>query len=248
MSDRSIDPASDAAPAEARATAGPRTDLRGLLLPQRVVFDLDGTLVDSLPALRVAVNLVLAELGRRPLSQVEVRGFVGEGLDRLLSQALAATGAALDLEPLRDRWLVVYRETLAEGTTAFPGAEDLLRDLRAAGCRLGLCTNKPQEPAEEILALLGWSELFDAVVGADQVPNRKPAPEHLQQTLAAMGEGRAAYVGDSATDVETARGAGVPVILLSHGYSRVDPADLGADAVVDRMDQVPAALARVRAR
>lgn len=211
-------------------------------LPDVVVFDLDGTLVDSIPGLTRAVNQVLAHLGRRSLAADEVRGMVGEGLEMLLSRALAATGEALDPAPLRPLWFEVYGAAVEEGTRPFPGAQALLDRLGAQGCRIGLCTNKPQAPTEQILAMLGWRERFGAVLGADAVPRRKPDPDHLLRVVAALGPGRAAYVGDSATDVQTARAAGLPVVLVAHGYSRQDPASLGADVLVADLSGVEAAL------
>lgn len=211
-------------------------------LPDIVVFDLDGTLVDSIPGLTLAVNQVLAHLGRRALSADEVRGMVGEGLDMLLARGLAATGEALDPGSLRSLWFEVYGATVEEGTRPYPGAQALLDRLRDQGCRIGLCTNKPQAPTEQILATLGWRGRFGSVLGADAVPRRKPDPDHLLRVVAALGPGRAAYVGDSITDVQTAQAAGIPIVLVAHGYSNQDPASLGADVLVPDLGGVEAAL------
>jgi phosphoglycolate phosphatase len=211
-------------------------------LPDIVLFDLDGTLVDSAPGLQTTLNVVLAEHGRRPLSLDEVHRFVGEGLDTLLARALAATGPALEPGPLRARWFQVYQDKAVQGSRAYPFAGALLRSLTDQGCRLGLVTNKPQAPAEQILRALGWAPHFEVVLGGDALPRRKPDPAPLREALGRLPPGRAAFVGDSAIDVQAARAADLPMVLLRHGYCQQDPDSLGAHAVVSGLDEVEAAL------
>lgn len=211
-------------------------------LPDIVLFDLDGTLVDSAPGLQQTLNVLLGELGRRPLSLEEVHRFVGEGLDTLLARALAATGPALDPAPFRVRWFEVYEGVARSGSRPYPHAESLLASLRAQGCRLGLVTNKPQGPTELILRALSWGPYFDVVIGGDSLPVRKPDPAPLREALARLPSGRVAFVGDSNIDVMAAAAAGLPMVLLRHGYCQQDPDTLGATVVVDGLGEVEGAL------
>lgn len=211
-------------------------------LPDIVLFDLDGTLVDSAPGLQRTLNAVLAENGRRPLSLEEVHRFVGEGLDTLLARALAATGSALEPGPFRARWFEVYEGLAIQGSPSYPFATALLRSLTDQGCRLGLVTNKPQRPTEQILRALGWAPHFEVVLGGDALPLRKPDPAPLREALARLPPGRAVFVGDSAIDAQAAQAAGLPLILLRHGYCQQDPDSLGAQAVVSGLDEVEEAL------
>lgn len=211
-------------------------------LPPAVVFDLDGTLVDSAPGLRDAINAVLVDLGRRPITVAEVHAFIGDGLDMLLRRAFRATGEELAPEPFRARWFEVYEHTVLTGTRPYPGAEELLDTLIAGGCRLGLCTNKPQAPTLQLLDHLAWTRHFEVVLGGDAVPRRKPDPDHVLQVSGRLGPGPAVYVGDSPTDVAAARAAGLPIVLVGHGYSRVPQAELGAERLVASLVEVPDAL------
>jgi phosphoglycolate phosphatase len=139
--------------------------------------------------------------------------------------------------------LELYTALEAEGTTAFPGAEALLRALRAEGVPIGLCTNKPDGPTWQVLRQLGWTGLFSAVIGGDARPYRKPDPRHLQDVIQALGGGAAVMVGDSVTDLRAAKAAGVPCALITHGYSVDDVASLGADLVVSALAELPRAVA-----
>lgn len=204
-----------------------------------VIFDLDGTLVDSEPDLRAALNRLLADLGRREVCRDEVVMMVGDGVPKLVERALAATGGppeGIRRDPLTT-FLNYYGEAPADLSTLFPGAEALLADLRAAGAKIGVCTNKPEKPARDILRLFGIDKYIDAVAGGDTVPGvRKPDPRLLALVLDALeaSPDRAVMVGDSANDIDTAKALGVPAIAVSFGYPRGPVADLGADAVIDR--------------
>lgn len=212
-----------------------------------VVFDLDGTLIDSAPDVRAALNRLLVEEGRRSLSLPEVQDLVGEGAAALIERAFAATGtpaAAEAVGRLVDRYLAHYRDCPADHTIVYDGVTAQLEALRAAGWRLGICTNKPLAMTELVLGALGLAGYFDAVVGGD-FPHRKPDGEHVRETLRRMGaEGwPAVYVGDSATDVRAAHDAGLPVVAVDWGYARMPVAELGADRLIGHYDQLPAALA-----
>jgi phosphoglycolate phosphatase len=217
------------------------------ILPAAVLFDLDGTLVDSLPDLMRALNKLLADLGRRAATPAEVRGWVGDGAAVMISRGLEATGGIpqdLPLAALTERFFDLYRGHTVIDTRPYPGLEQVLCALKAGGHPLGVCTNKRTDLSKELLDGLGLSGFFAAVIGGDLAPARKPDPAHIRATLAALGADgrRAVMVGDSLNDIEAAHAAGIPVVLHSGGYCRGNPHDLGADAVIDRFADLPSAL------
>lgn len=221
-------------------------------LPRAIVFDLDGTLIDSAPDIMGAINAVLQETGRRTLSLDEVRGMVGDGTRALVERAFAAVdgGAAPQraaVAPHVEQFRTLYEARMTAETAAYPGVMESLRDLEAAGVRLGLCTNKPDRPARAILSALGMSPYIRAVVGSETAPARKPDPRHLSAVLELIGVGpsEAVMVGDGVNDVTVARALSMPVVLVSFGYSRGDPRTLGADVVIDDFARLKGALAEV---
>jgi len=221
-----------------------------------LVFDLDGTLIDSVPDLALALNAMMDEEGLPHVRPEQVPAMVGQGARILVTKAMLAVGRpigdtaeeAARLERLHDRFVEFYESKPVVGTRPYDGAEDLLRALRAAGIRLGVCTNKPHGPTLGVLRALGLEDLFDAVVGAGLIPERKPDPRPLLLTLERMGvpPARAAMIGDTPYDVGTARGAGMPVVIVDYGYCPVPPAEAGADRLVSRLADVPAALASLK--
>jgi len=218
-----------------------------------IVFDLDGTLIDSVPDVRNALNRTLASDGRRPLSHDEVCTMVGEGARVMFEKAWAATGDALTgeaFEVLFDRYAGYYLAHPADETVIYPGVSDILEALAGDGVALGICTNKPQALSVAVLEALGLRGLFASIVGGDATQYRKPDARHVFETLAPMGAetAAAAFVGDSAIDVAAARNAGLPIVLVSWGYRHVPAADLGADAVIDRFADLPTALAGLTAQ
>jgi phosphoglycolate phosphatase len=219
------------------------------ILPAPILFDLDGTLVNSLPDLMRALNKLLIELGRRPATPTEVRGWVGDGAAAMITRGLEATGGVPEgpLEGQIERFLQHYRGHTVIDTRPYPGIETALRTLRRNGHPLAVCTNKRTDLSIELLDGLGMTSLFDAVVGGDSVPARKPDPAHIRATLAALGEegGKALMVGDSLNDVAAAHAADIPVIVFSQGYCRGDPRQLGADAVIDDFADLLPMIARL---
>jgi len=216
-----------------------------------VAFDLDGTLIDSAPEIAGAVNALLAERGRPTLALDAVTAMVGDGSAALVARAFAAAGGALDADGHRlalARFLEIYEAWPADPAQVYPGVRETLAALAGAGLRLGLCTNKPERVTRAVLEAVGLARFFAAVAGGDTLPVRKPDPRHLAHVLDGLGvaPSRAAMVGDNAHDMSAARALGVPGIAVSYGYPRMPLADLGADALVDRFDEVPAALARLR--
>lgn len=206
---------------------------------ESVVFDLDGTLVHSIPSLQSALNDLLQEDGLPPLDEAEVTAMVGEGVDALVLKAYAARGVGsvdkVDVQhPDRlRRFMVRYGRDPLTGTVLHRGAFSLLERLSKAGIVLGICTNKPQDPAHTLIQALGIAPFITALVGGDTLAQRKPDPAPLNHTLALMkaDKNSTLYVGDSAIDVMCARGVGVPVALLEHGYSAYPASVLGADYV-----------------
>lgn len=203
----------------------------------RIVFDLDGTLVDTAPDLCAAMNHVLAGIDRPPLALPLVRHLVGQGARRLLERGLAESGGLNaddpDFEMLLPRFLDHYRANIATASRPFAGALDLLDDLKARRIPMGLCTNKPQGLTEALLDALGLAHYFPVVIGGDALPARKPDPVHLDGVLAGLGTGPALLIGDTVTDLKAARASRIPVLIARFGYSPEPVDSLGADAVFD---------------
>lgn len=214
-----------------------------------VVFDLDGTLVDTAPDLCAALNHALGTLGRPAVPAADVRHMVGHGARKLLERGLAASGSVTSelIESAVPAFLRYYADHIADGSRPYPGVEAALDRLAAAGCRLAICTNKPVALSRALATALGWDGRFAANLGFDSVPAAKPDPGHLIATIAAAGGDRAAaaFVGDSITDTTTARAAGVPVIAVSFGFADRPVAALGADAVIDHYRDLEPVLRRL---
>ena len=211
-----------------------------------IVFDLDGTLIDSAPDVRAALNRLLVEEGRPQLTLAQVQDLVGEGASALIERAWAATGTPAEpaaVAALVARYLAHYRDCPADHTVVYDGVVAMLEGLRAGGASLGICTNKPSAMTEIVLDALDLSRHFAAMVGGD-FPRRKPDGEHIRETLRRMGaEGcRALYVGDSITDVKAARDAGLPVVAVDWGYARMPVAQLGADRLISSYAELPAVI------
>lgn len=216
-----------------------------------MVFDLDGTLVDSSPDIASAMNEVLAEAGRRPLSLGEIQGMVGDGTTALVVRAFAAADCGneppkKDIEPRVTRFRALYEARATRETRPYPGVVETVRNLDAAGYRMALCTNKPDRPAQAILEAFGLSPFIRAVVGGESAPARKPDARHLEAALGLLGAtaGESFMVGDGINDVLAARALSVPVVLVSFGFAR-SAAGLAADAVIDRFSDLREVLMRL---
>lgn len=212
-----------------------------------VAFDLDGTLADTAPDLTAALNHALAKLGRPSIPAESVRHMVGHGARALLRQGLTATGGSSDalIETAFPIFLDHYEAHIADDTRPFPGVEAALDALDAQGVKLAICTNKLEGLATELVTALGWRGRFAAIVGGDTLPVRKPDPAPLFEAIARAGGGRAAYVGDSITDTDTARAAGLPCVAVTFGFSDRPPDQLGATLLIDHFDELIPALARL---
>lgn len=213
-----------------------------------VVFDLDGTLVDSVPDMHAALNRVLAQRGHPALPLERVRGFVGHGVPTLVRRAMAAAGAGdHGFDDWHDGYMTCYAEGICVATQAYGGVLEALDALAALGHRLGVCTNKPQRLTEALLDALGLTPRFGAVVGGDTAFGRKPDPGPLREVVARLGGGPAVMVGDSGADIGAARAAGMPVLLYTGGYAdaALDPAT--ADAAFGDWARLPGLVAEALA-
>lgn len=212
-----------------------------------VAFDLDGTLADTAPDLAAALNHALGRLGRAQVEPDDVRHLVGHGARTLLRRALAASGEAHEelVEQGFPLFLEHYAANICVGTRCYPGLEAAMDALAARDVALAICTNKPEPLTHALVGALGWQGRFAAIVGADASRPRKPDPLPLRMAIAQAGGGRAAFVGDSIVDAGTAHAAGVPFVAVSFGFSDRPASELGAEAVIDRYDQLIETLERL---
>ena len=212
-----------------------------------VVFDLDGTLADTAPDLAAALNHALERLGRATIDPETVRHLVGHGARALLRRGLAVGGASDEalVEEGFPHFMDYYAANICAGTTAFAGVDAALDRLRELGVRTAVCTNKPEKLTMLLLDALGWGRRFEAMVGGDTLPVRKPDPAPLREAIARAGGGKAAFVGDSIVDADTARAAGLPFVAVSFGFLDRPVEALGADAVIDDYDELIGALERL---
>lgn len=212
-----------------------------------LVFDLDGTLVDTAPDLIAATNHALADLKLPPVPAETLRNAIGFGARRMIVEGLNQTGLTLpdaEVDRLLARFLAYYEPNIARESRPFEGAVAALESFRAKGARLAVCTNKRVGLATTLLAELQLDGLFAAVAGRDTFPVHKPHPDHLTGTITAAGGDplTSLMIGDSAVDVATARAAGIPVIACAFGYSDIPAASLEADAVIGHYAELEAAV------
>ena len=222
-----------------------------MTLPRTVVFDLDGTLVDTAPDLIAALNYVLDREGLPPLPFESARNMIGAGARKLIERGLEVEGRVMtadDLNRLTRDFIDYYADHIAEASRPFEGLEAALDDLAAQGCRFAVCTNKLEWLSKRLLDQLGLSGRFVAICGADTFGVAKPDPIILQQTVARAGGAIAAtvMVGDAGPDVGVARRAGVPVIGVEFGYTDVPIAELKPDRLIGHMRDLPAAVEALR--
>jgi phosphoglycolate phosphatase len=205
-----------------------------------IVFDLDGTLIDSAPDIRAAANRMLAGEGLEPLDLATIVSFVGNGLPKLVERVMQARGIDMSRHgQLTRATLDYYAAEPADRTRPYPGVEPALTALRAQGHRLGICTNKPETPARNILHRLNLNGYFEAVIGGDSLAMRKPDPEPLRHSFRDLGAATGLYVGDSEVDAETAQRAGVPFVLFTEGYRKSPPEALPHVAQFAHFDALP---------
>ncbi|MFC1689941.1 phosphoglycolate phosphatase [Pseudomonadota bacterium] len=212
--------------------------------PGAIVWDLDGTLVDSAPDLANALNSLLTEKGKRTHTVDRVRPMIGAGVGKLIERGFRAAGESLDesgIEALLPQFMEFYTACATQQTALNPDARFVLEHFYNAGIPQGLCTNKPIGVTKLILDALDISGFFGSVVGGDSTSQRKPHPLPLLTCIEEMSArpDDTVMIGDSGADVGAARAADVPVILVPDGYTGVPAVSLGADYVVGRLADVP---------
>lgn len=213
----------------------PRADLRNAT----IVFDLDGTLVDTAPDLTNALNDALIRRGHHPIPQEAIRQAVGFGARVMIEDALRLAGADEDIDQMLAEFLVHYEANIAVESRPFPGAVGSLETLAAAGARLAVCTNKREYLSKKLLVELGLQHYFHSIAGRDTFAVSKPDPGHLTQVIAQAGgvPSRAIMVGDSDVDLRT-KDASVPAILVSFGYAPRALDAFAPHAVIDHFDEL----------
>lgn len=210
-----------------------------------VIFDLDGTLIDSAADIAANANRCLEELGLAPLPDAQIKGFVGKGVPNLVQRVLEASGMAADgplFTPMMSRFNHHY-ETAFDHTVLYRGVTKALVQLTEMGCVLGICTNKPIVPTQAVLGHLGLSQHFAAVYGGDSLPERKPDPAPLIATAGDLGRAQVIFVGDSEVDAETAERAKLPFLIYTEGYRKTPVHDLPHDAAFNDFKQLPGLVA-----
>ena len=218
-----------------------------MMVAPTVVFDLDGTLVDSAPDLVATLNVIFAREGLPPVAYDTARNLVGGGARSMIERSLAAQERKLDtagVDGLVKDFVEHYAAHIADRSRAFPGLEAALDQLAAGGCRFAVCTNKLQWLSVRLLDALGLANRFAAICGADTFGLQKPHPDLLRRTIARAGgdPGHAVMVGDSISDIATARAAGVPVVAVDHGYTETPVGELGPDRVISTFAELPSAV------
>lgn len=212
-----------------------------------ILFDLDGTLVDTAPDLAAATDFALDRAGRPPIGLEAVRSMVGDGARALLEKGFRASGGMPTpdiFETAFKDFLIYYGRHIADTSRPFPGVATCLAALAEQDYALAVCTNKPEALSRSLLDQLGLTGFFGAVVGGDSLLVRKPDPGHIHGTLDRLGAdfSWAALVGDSANDVNAARAAGLPCVVVSFGYTQIAPKDLGGDRLIDHFAELHPAL------
>jgi phosphoglycolate phosphatase len=213
-----------------------------------VLFDLDGTLVDTLPDILTALNQVMVGEGLREIHEEEGKAFIGGGAHNLIEQAFSAIGVDQDnlrIESAFQQFLISYEKDPTNRSKLYPGVRDFLQTLQLSGIKMGVCTNKPIGLTRKIVAEMAIHHYFgNAILGGDSLNIRKPNPEHVIRVIELMGiqTNNVIMVGDSETDVKAARAAGIPIVIVDYGYSSIPPDLLGADALISSFFELPDAI------
>ncbi len=219
--------------------------------PLTVIFDLDGTLVDTAGDLVATLNIILAGESCAPLSMDLARPLIGHGAKALLEQGLLFNQKAYDatkLAVLTDRFIHYYSAHIADHSTIRPDLLPTLKALQKRNCALGICTNKRTPLAQQLVDALHLGSYFNAVIGSGELPFSKPDPRMLKVAIEETGgtSDKAVMIGDSKTDVDTAHALGVPVIVVDFGYTAIPAHDLGANAVISGWNELIPALADLK--
>ena len=209
---------------------------------EALIFDLDGTLVDTAPDLHAATNHVLGLIHRPPISISELRSFVGHGAMNLIERGVAATGDAVDqdtLKKLHKQFLDYYGDNIAVHSAVFDGLLTMLDKAQARGLKMGVCTNKVERLSHKLLTELNMMQRFGSLIGGDTLPVMKPDPSPLVEAATRLGVNpkHILMLGDSETDIRTAQNAGVPVIAVSFGYTSQHVSAFDPTHIIDHYDE-----------
>jgi phosphoglycolate phosphatase len=215
-----------------------------------IVFDLDGTLIDTAPDLVDTLNVVFAREGWPPVPYDTARKLIGGGARMMIARGIEAEGIVIEparLERLFADFIAHYSEHVADRSRPFPGLTDALDGLASGGYRFAVCTNKLERLSVLLLKQLKLADRFAAICGQDTFGIQKPDPEVLRRTIVAAGGSppHSIMIGDSATDIRTARAAGIPVIAVDFGYSEHPVSEYGPDLIISHFAQLPAAIAAI---
>lgn len=210
-----------------------------------IIFDLDGTLIDSAPDIQTVGSRTLESLGKKGLTLAETRSFIGEGSTVFVSRMMGARGIEQTPQTLAaaHEYFLAQYEFAVDKAVLYPGVIDALTRFQVDGHRLGLCTNKPELPTRAVLLHMDLTHFFAAVLAAGMMDSRKPHPAMLLQTIKNLGGGQSLYVGDSEVDAETATSAGVPFALFSAGYRKTPISQIQHDWVFDDFSLLPTIVA-----
>jgi len=210
-----------------------------------IVFDLDGTLIDSAPDIAFVASTILKRRNKEPLSMEQTRRFIGEGSGVFVQRMMAASDieeSGDSFHEIHEEFLALY-ETAVDKATFYPGVLNTLEALLDVGHSLGLCTNKSERPARAVLDHMGLSRYFSAVVAGGMMEHRKPAPDMLFETIRILGAGSTLYVGDSEVDAETAQRAAIPFALFSRGYRKTPLEEMAYQWTFDDFAALPGIVA-----
>ena len=215
-----------------------------------LIFDLDGTLIDSAPDIHAAANKVFVSKGLQPFPFTVVRDFIGNGVGVLVSRLLAHQGlpASGDLHRAMVADFIMIYEEAVDLTVLYPGVADALQHLSGLGHPMAICTNKPEGPARSILGHFGLLEHFAVLIGGDSLPQRKPDPAPLLAAQSRLATSQVLFIGDSEVDAETATAAHVPLALYTQGYRKTPAEALGAKVIFDHFDALPGLVAQLHGR
>ena len=208
-----------------------------------IVFDLDGTLIDSVGDIHAALNQMLARAGHGPLGKDTVTSFVGKGSSNLVARVIDHVGLPNDAashNKYLSEFLDIYTSAPAKFTTLFDQVHRVLTEFQLSGIALGLCTNKPQGATDVVLEKFGLTDFFSSIVGGDRLPSCKPDPAMLHLVMRELAVERCLFVGDSEVDVATAKAAGVPIALFTQGYRKTPLAELEPDFYFENFRNLPA--------